>query len=253
MDNTIVLDVKRLSKSYTDELGFKIHLLEDLNFQIEKSNITSVLAPSGSGKTSLLKIISGLEAASSGSVENVQNFKIVYIPSKPSSFPWLNVMENLVFMQKSEQKEEMREYIKIVGLAGYEDHFPENGSIGFRLRISLARALACGGDVIVLDEPFNKMDSLTKEELYLVVRKISEEEGITFILGTTNISEAVFLSDKIFLMKKNPGKIIHQLKVSRRGKRDLTFMDRDEFMDLRGSIENKFKSLDNHKLFNFTI
>ena len=148
-------EVNSLSKDYTDSSGFTVHLLEGISFEIEKGSITSLLAPTGAGKSSLLRILSGLDTQTTGTVKvNSENKKIVYIPSAPSSFPWYSVKENLSLVSNDENK--INSVIKDVGLEGYENHFPDNNSLGFRFRISLARALAAGADIIILDEPFNK-------------------------------------------------------------------------------------------------
>lgn len=256
------LEIKNLSKEFVDETGFKNKLFQNISFKIEKSSITTLLAPTGSGKTSFLKIISGLDKPTAGETVN-ENSNIVFIPSEPSSFPWMTVEENIHFVLK--EKSDVKKIIKLVGLEGYENHIPNNKSLGFRFRISLARALVSKPSLIVLDEPFTQMDVQTKSEIYELVRKINNSEKQTILLGTTNITEAIYLSDKIVLMKKNPGEIIEEINVEFGKDRTLDILDKEEFHSLRTRIEKIYKEYHNEgnqsapnggqaqKLFNLSI
>lgn len=245
--------VENLSKEYTDEVGYRINLLKDVSFTVDKGSVTSIVAPTGSGKSALLKIIAGLEDKTSGTINYNENQKNIFIPSKPSSFPWLNVRQNISFDIENVDQTRTNELVKLVGLEGYEDHYPHNRSVGFRFRISLAASLIRNPQLIILDEPFNEMDSATKGEIYLLIKKVNESLGITFLLGTTNISEAIFLSDKVYLMKKNPGEIIDEMNIDLGKSRSLDIMDTDAFIDSRRKIENTFKTNKTQKLFTFSI
>ncbi len=246
-----ILKVENLSKEYTDQVGYIIHLLENISFSINEKEFVSILAPQCSGKTSLLKIIAGLEKPSTGKIFS-ENKKIFFIPSKPSSFPWLNVFDNISFNSKMNEKE-ISEIIKLVGLTGYEDHFPHKKSEGFRFRISLGRALANNPDLLIIDEPFNNLYDKTREEIYLLLRNIFNLKKISIVFGTTNITEAIFLSDKIYLMKKNPGEIIEKLKVDLLEKRELSLLESDQFQSSRNQIEDIFKNKLESKLYHFSV
>ena len=245
------LEIKNLTKEFIDETGFKKSLFQNISFNVEKHLVTTLLAPTGTGKTSFLKIISGLEKPTSGEVLKEENSKIIFIPSSPSSFPWMTVKENITFSNDDET--DLNKVINLVGLEGYGDHIPNNNSFGFRFRISLARALILKPTLIVLDEPFNKMDSLTKSEIYNLVRKISVSEKQTIILGTTNITEAIYLSDKLVLMKQNPAEILEKIKIDFGKDRNIELFDNDEFHSLRTKIEKIYKERQSQKLFNMSI
>ena len=249
------LEIKKLSKEFIDETGFKNKLFQNISFKIAKGSITTLLAPTGSGKTSFLKIVSGLDKPTTGETVN-ENSNIVFIPSAPSSFPWMTVEENIQFVLK--EKSDVKKIIKLVGLEGYENHIPNNKSLGFRFRISLARALALNPSLIVLDEPFIQMDVQTKSEIYELVRNINNSEKQTILLGTTNITEAIYLSDKIILMKKSPGEILQEINVEFGKERTLEILDKEEFHSLRTRIEKIYKESHNdgsqsQKLFNLSI
>ena len=146
--------------------GARKHVLENIDFSIiqnpEAGQIISILAPYGSGKSTLLRIIGGIENPSAGEVLlNNVNYKtsaqkIIYLSEEPSSFPWLNVRHNLMFASEINSnngiEKNINNIISLVGLNGYENHFPDNASIGFRFRISLARALIINPKFILIDD-----------------------------------------------------------------------------------------------------
>jgi len=248
-----MIEVKNISKEYADDNGFKNVILKDVSLNIPSEKITSVIAPNGSGKSLLLKIISGLEQATSGEVINSRDRKIVYIPSQPSSFPWLNVEENISLGLQKKDSSEIKSIIKFVGLEGYELFYPNNKSYGFRFRIALARSLAHNPAAILLDEPFHQMDLQTKKEILLLILEAQNTFKTTFLLATTNITEALFLSDNIYLMKKSPGEIISDLPVDLPKERNELIFDSEKFIQLRSQIEKSFKKIDSQKLFNLSI
>ena len=252
MKNT-KLEIINVSKEYKDDFGFKVSLLENISFEISPERCSAVIAPKGSGKTSLLKIIAGLENPTSGQIIEHRFMNIVFIPTKPSSFPWFTVNENLKFGSKLESEDELKNIVKIIGLEGYENHIPHNKSLGFRFRIAMGRALANKADLIILDEPFNEMEIVTKEEMYDLVRNIFREYKIPFLIGTTNITEAIFLADKIHLMKKNPGKLIDELDVDLPAGRNVQILSEPGFNEIRVKIENIFKTKESYKSLNFYI
>ncbi len=248
--NSFLIKTDNISKIYTDQVGYKIHLLENVSLNLEKNEVVTILAPKGSGKTSLLKIIANLDEPTSGTVEI--SGKIIYIPSEPASFPWLNVKQNIKFHSNMSDLE-IKEIIALIGLVGYEDHYPHNKSEGFRFRISLGRALAHSPNLIVIDEPFNNLNSVTRKEIYSLVRKVFLEKSIPILLGTTNISEAILLSDKIYLMKKSPGEIIGELKIDLPVERDNKLLESSEFISYRSQIEKLVnQKIDDH-FYSFSI
>jgi len=247
-----LIEIKDLSKDYLDDIGFNVHLLEDVSFSISEGKITTLLAPTGAGKSSLMKIIAGLEKSTSGEIkDNTKNR--IFIPSGPSSFPWLNVIDNIKFHLKEVDDSEIQRIISLVGLEGYEDHFPNNKSLGFRFRVSLARTLAHNADLLIIDEPFIKMRNEVKFLLFSVLRKISVSENKTILFATTNISEAVYLSDKIYLMNKNPGKVVNEFNINvEESARDNLYKS-DQYFEIRKEIEEGIKKITEHQLLNFSI
>lgn len=249
-----LLEIKNLSKNYEGTLGSRQQVLEAVNINLVKADkFTTILGAQGSGKTTLLKTIAGLEVEDTGYVKLFEeNYNkcgggIAYIPEKPSSFPWLNVKENISLVQKirkneSEKKQSAEHFISLVGLSGYEDYTPANKSHGFRFRISLAQALASYPKLILLDDCFKKMAEETRVELYQLTRKINEEFEIPFLLASTNVNEALLLSTKVFLMKSNPGSIFETICVSK-----------DEIPEKLNEYKNKIELLFRNKKIINTI
>lgn len=261
-----LLQIKNISKYFEMPAGAKNHVLEDINLSIkysrEKGQIISILAPFGSGKTTLLKIIAGLEKSTTGEIiYNGENYnssiqKIIYIPEKPSSFPWLNVKQNLIFASSLNTRNNIEnnfsEIISLVGLTGYENHIPHSDSIGFRFRISLARALIVKPDFILIDDSLKKLEFETKEEIYHLINIAANKRNINFIIATTNISSAIKLSDTIFLMKKNPGKIFYELKLGKEPGERLNLTSKD-FSAAKDELETFFKTENLMDEISFTV
>jgi ABC-type nitrate/sulfonate/bicarbonate transport system ATPase subunit len=252
-----ILQIKNVYKYYELYAGAKKHVLDDINFTIKEDSqngqIISILAPFGSGKSTLLRILSGLEKPSAGEVlyngnkYRTELQKIVFIPELPSSFPWLNVKNNITFTEYTGRKKyiekDIAKIISLVGLSGYESHFPDEGSLGFRFRISLARALMINPKFILIDDPFKNLDSETRTEIYSVVNLVCRKFKIVFILTTTNISEALKLSSSIFLMKKDPGTIFHRIE-----------LDRNKFETAESEIKSKREEIESiYKTKNLNI
>ncbi len=263
MNEQPLLKLNSVSKFYYGPAGAKLNILDNLNMEInageDKGSVVSVLAPYMAGKSTLLKVIAGVEKSSNGEVllkgseYSSPEGRIVYIPEKPSSYPWLSVRENVEFGLGLKRKSGGRsadDLISIVGLTGYEDHFPHKDSLGFRFRISLARAMALEPDLILLDEPFRNIHGETKEEMYKLIRIVAEEIGQNIFLATTNITESIRLSNMIFLMKKDPAVIIKELKNDA-----LPVYSKSEtkFSEIRAEIENSFNSIHLNSTVNFSI
>ncbi|MEW6195645.1 MAG: ATP-binding cassette domain-containing protein [Bacteroidota bacterium] len=246
-----MIEVKNIKKVFAKESGISAILFDGLNLQIIEYSITGIIAPQSSGKTTLLKIISGLENQTSGEISNGKN--ISFIPSEPSSFPWLNVRENILFGLPNIQESEFNDVIRLVGLEGYESHFPNNNSYGFRFRISLARSIIRKPKLICLDEPFYKLDEQTKHEIYDLILQANRTKGITFLLATTNITEVLYLSNKIYLTGKDHGKIVDSFDVNFPKERNIGFIKEEEFVSMRTKIENVIKKNSLYSLMNFSI
>jgi NitT/TauT family transport system ATP-binding protein len=259
-----ILELRNLTKVFSDDFGVKNKVLEDISFTIpaDSPKVTSILASFGGGKSTLLKLIAGIEKPDSGEVvlnggKYLQpDGKIVLIPEKSASLPWLNVVKNIELASgletcgKNDRHYEINDLITLVGLNGYENHYPHNDSFGFRFRISLARALMFNPIVLLLDDCFKKMDQTAREEIYTLIYEISKKTDTYFLIATTNVSEAVRLSGRVLMMSKGPARIYNDIIISE----DLISDYKSSmFIDYRRKIEDAFNKENQPGIINFSI
>lgn len=253
--SSLLLELKNISKTFNEESGAAHSVLNDVNIQIElpgeKGFIVSIISSIGAGKSTLLKIISGIENQSSGSKFLIGNEyhksdgSIVYIPENPSSFPWMSVRENVLFGLRNRgnsfDEKEVKKIINDVELTGYEDHYPDDKSLGFRFRMSLARALAIQPKIILLDDPFKRMSSDTKGEIYSLLLHIRNNYRTVFILATTNLIEAIVLSKMLFLMDKDIGTIFDKIEHELGNSTFYSPLKDQKFIELLNRVELKLR------------
>lgn len=266
MNSTIpLLEIRDASKDYFFQAGAKLKVLEYINFKIdstESGHLTTILSPFSAGKTTLLKIIGALETSSTGSIilngEELRSpdGRVVFIPQKPSSYPWLNVEENIRITLNSVGKtfdnSLVDEIISLVGLESYPKHIPHNKSRGFRFRIALGRALAVDPVVILLDDCFSGMERETRNELQNLVNELKINRKLCFLLTTSDVLEAILLSDRILYMSKNPGRIFGEMIIDRQ-KIDPSAEKRDAYITaVKNEIEQVFAKENIVKTINFS-
>lgn len=217
---TDLLTLNNISKSLCSESEVKKNIIKDLSFNIpfsEKGSITSIIAPFGAGKTTLLKIIAGIESYDSGNIKFIDSEQSVkpLIPENNSNLPWLDVKENITLWKKFNNEiisdERLNQLIEDVGLTNYEKFHAQNINSGFQFRISLARALTFNPKIILIDDAFKNLDVETRTEIYKMLNYIVDKYHINLLLATTNLIEAVFLSNQILLMSKRPAGIFYEM------------------------------------------
>ncbi len=213
-----ILRVEKISKEFEPEEG-KIAVLENINFSVEKGEFLSIIGPSGCGKSTLLRIIAGLEKPSRGNVylddQEIAdpNPDISFIFQNFALFPWLSVEGNIAFplkmtnMSEEKMQTKVASVISEVGLSGFEKSHPKELSGGMKQRVGIARALVVESDIILADEPFSALDAFTAKELRDDLLKIWGKLGKTIVLVTHLVEEAVYLSDRIVVLSKRPGRV----------------------------------------------
>lgn len=223
-----------------------VHVLEDISMDVEENEFLVVLGPGQSGKTTLLRIIAGLEKPTEGKV--YVNGKEVAGPGADRGlvfqsymlFPWRTVMGNVMLgpllngVPKHEAREIAQHYINMVGLQGFEKHYPHQLSGGMKQRVGIARAYANNPEVMLLDEPFGQLDAQTRMYMEQETARIWEAEKKTVVFVTNNIDEAVYLGDRIVtLTGKLPGRLHKIYNVDLPRPREHTDL---EFLKLRQEI-----------------
>lgn len=218
------IKINDIQKQYLDKDNNPLHVLTDINLQVEKGQFVSILGPSGCGKSTLLSIVAGLTKATSGEII-VNDLKVTkpgkdrgMVFQQAALFPWLNVMENVTFplkkeMSKKQAEEQAKKYLQMVQLSNYLHHYPHELSGGMQQRVAIARALAMNPDTLLMDEPFGALDEQTRARLHSQLETIWTETKKTILFVTHSISESIKLSDRIIVMGTKPGTILQDITV----------------------------------------
>jgi NitT/TauT family transport system ATP-binding protein len=219
------ISIRKLTKVFDGTDASLVVALDDVSCEIPAGGFLCIIGPSGCGKSTLLHAIAGFVQGSSGSAfQNDQKItgpgpdRIVMF-QEYGLFPWLTVAENVEFGLRAkgiaavERKQTVQRYLQLVKLEGFEQRYPHELSGGMKQRVSIARALAPDPAVILMDEPFAALDSLTRDIMQEEILRIWEKTGKTFVLITHNIEEAVFLGDRVIVMTARPGRIKAEIDV----------------------------------------
>lgn len=226
-------------------------VVSESTLAIARYSLVVFLGPSGCGKTTLMRMAGGLDAPTSGTIR--LDGEAVAGPDRRrgmvfqsySSFPWLTVEGNIAFgmryrndLNAAQRAESVSHYLRLIGLEDFAKSFPNRISGGMRQRVAIARSLAAGSDVLLMDEPFGALDALTRERLQVELRQIQAEERKTIIFVTHDVEEAVFLADRIILFSARPAKVLRDINVATvlGASRTLAARESQEFFKLRNEI-----------------
>ncbi len=196
--------IKHIHKSFGD-----LVVLEDISMDFEKEGITCILGPSGCGKSTLLNIISGSIHDYGGEVVGFKEEEMSFVFQEDRLIPWLTIYDNMKLVLKSkyedhELKQRILEYVTMVGIEDYLFSYPSDLSGGMKQRASIARALAYGSKLIIMDEPFKSLDIKTKQQLLIDFKKICIETKATVIFVTHDVEEVIEIGDKIYVLSEKP-------------------------------------------------
>ena len=196
-----MIEISNLSKHFFIH-SKKIEVLKELNLSVKKDKITVILGRSGCGKTTLLRLIAGLESVSLGEIKFKEQARIGFVFQEARLMPFLNVYENIVFALKKHEIEPAKidSLISMIGLSDFKFAAVSQLSGGMSSRVSLARVLAYEANLILMDEPFAALDAFTRASMQAEILKIKAGKTILFV--THNIDEALFLADDIILLEK---------------------------------------------------
>ena len=196
-----MIEISNLSKHFYIGEN-RIDVLRELNLSVKKDKITVILGRSGCGKTTLLRLIAGLESVSLGEIKFKEQAKIGFVFQEARLMPFLNVYENIVFALKKHEIEPAKidSLISMIGLSDFKFAAVSQLSGGMSSRVSLARVLAYKANLILMDEPFAALDAFTRASMQAEILKI--QAGKTILFVTHNIDEALFLADEIILLEK---------------------------------------------------
>jgi NitT/TauT family transport system ATP-binding protein len=222
-----VLEVENVSKTFMTEKS-KILVLDNVSFSVGKDEFVCLVGPSGCGKSTMLRIIAGLEQTDCGKILfhdqpiTKPTPKIAMIFQLFGLLPWKTALENVevplevLDVEKEQRKHVAEEYLKMVGLEGFENTYPHDLSGGMKQRVGIARALALKPEILLMDEPFSSLDELTAKILRELVLDIWRNPALptnTFIMVSHNVEEAVYMADRVIVMSPRPGKVIGEVRV----------------------------------------
>jgi NitT/TauT family transport system ATP-binding protein len=239
----IAMSVDHVSKHYKTKTGF-VHALEDLTLEVARGEFVCILGPSGCGKSTLLWGMSGLHDLTAGKI--VLNGQPVLGPrpeigmifQDANLLPWRNLHQNIRFpfeIKKIDAKpyeSRIQGLIDEVGLTGFESKFPRELSGGMQQRASIVRCLSFDPEVILMDEPFGALDAFTRDEMNLLIQKIWMETGKTIIFVTHNVTEAIFLADRVVVLTPRPGRLAHIFPIDLPRPRTIAQTFSPEFIEL---------------------
>jgi NitT/TauT family transport system ATP-binding protein len=214
------LSLYSVSRSFGD-----VEVLRDLSLDISRGEFLAVVGPSGCGKTTLLNLCSGFDAPTSGSVERAGRVRMVY--QQDGLFPWQTVGENIALglrhiKDTSERARRLKDMVALIGLEGFENHYPHLLSGGMRQRVEIARAIAAETDILLLDEPFSSLDYLTRLRMRRELALMLRERPRTVVLVTHDIEEAAQLADRVVVLSERPARIRCELTLAVERPRDPT-------------------------------
>lgn len=205
----LALMLDRVSSSYADN----INVLENISLSLESGEFVGLVGPSGCGKSTLLKVIAGLTAHSAGDLW-LDRSSLGYVFQDPNLLPWRTMQSNVELLmelrgiERDDRRQISSQRIELMGLAGFEAHYPGQLSGGMKMRVALARALTLDPDIFLFDEPFAALDEITRQRLNGELSALHQRRNFAGIFVTHSIVEAVYLSSKVSLMSSNPGRIV---------------------------------------------
>jgi ABC-type nitrate/sulfonate/bicarbonate transport system ATPase subunit len=248
------LEVRGVFKTFKQKAKSTV-ALQNIDLHLKKSEFVSIVGSSGCGKSTLLNIVAGLIQPCAGQV--LVEEKPVQGPGGDRGmvfqgytlYPWLNVANNIAFglklrhLSKAQIKERVSYYLDVVGLTKFAKAYPKQLSGGMKQRVAIARALANQPEVLLMDEPFGALDTQTKEQMQQFLLELWEQTQTTILMITHDLEEAVFLSQRVYVMSTHPGEIRDEFKIPLQH-RDLDIKLSPEFVQLKRDIVHSMRNHD---------
>ncbi len=249
---TAKISILEATKIYAAKTG-PVHALERVSADVYEREFVCILGPSGCGKTTLLWAMSGLHALTGGEilldgqpVQGPRPDQVGVIFQEANLLPWRNLLENIEFPFEIKHQKVPRDLIVALleqtGLAGFEHSFPRELSGGMQQRASIVRALAQAPSVLLMDEPFGALDAFTRDEMNLLLLRLWSESRQTIVFVTHNISEAIFLADRVLVLTPRPGRLARAFDIPLPRPRTVEMTFETEFLELMREIKGAVES-----------
>lgn len=245
-----MLEFKNVTFKYLED-DYK--MLDNLSFSAEKGEFISIIGASGCGKSTIFRLINGLEKMQSGeifvnktSIKNMKNYS-AYMPQKDLLFPWRTIGENLSLpleikkISKLDREKSVDSILNEVGLFEYKDKFPKDLSGGMRQRVSFARTLLTGSELLLLDEPFSALDSLTRISMQEWLLEEWQHFNKTILFITHDVEEAIFLSKSIFVIQDRPITHMEKIEIPLDYPRSRSDLQKPEIVELKESLIRRLR------------
>lgn len=246
-------------RSYANSQGSFTPALQNIDLEIEQGEFVCIVGPSGCGKSTLLHLLAGLDRPTTGEITvdgspvNGPGTDRILLFQELGLFPWLTVRQNVEFglkmagVSKAERIDRARVFLRMVHLSHFEDHYIHQLSGGMKQRVALARSLALGPKILLMDEPFAALDAQTRDMLHDELERIWKETSPTIVFVTHNVREAVRLGDRVLLMSFRPGRIKKQYQINLRRPRhvedpDVAYLSKEILGQLREEIDRSFNA-----------
>jgi NitT/TauT family transport system ATP-binding protein len=215
-----IVSVQHVSRSFRDAEGGQVDALADVSFDLKPGEIVALLGPSGCGKSTLLNIIAGLQPSDQGAVI-VDSMHVTprrmptlgYVFQEDRLFPWRTALRNITFsleagsMRRAERDARAHKILELMDLTGFAKAFPHQLSGGMRSRVALARSLVLNPPILLMDEPFGRLDAQTRTQMHGEVLRLKQLLGMSIIFVTHDVDEAVVLADRVIVLEPRPGRI----------------------------------------------
>lgn len=245
--------MKKVSKLTIENLSlsFEEEVIRDISLEVNKQKIVSIIGPSGCGKSTLFNVISGILSQHKGTIkidgvnEKKRQGKFGYMFQEPLLFPWLKVLENVMLgfeikgLEKDKARVKALDLLNKFDLSKYINFYPDSLSGGMKQKVALLRTIAFNSSLLLLDEPFGSLDAITRSNLHLFLLEIWKRLKLTIIFTTHDIREAIFLSDRVYVLSKKPATVVDCLKTNLPRPRKIEDLTSTKFVEL----EKKLMSL----------
>ena len=214
------LDARGLVQRFARPGQQALQVLDGLDLQVREGEIAAVIGPSGSGKSTLLNLLAGLDRPAGGEVRVGGSGTVAYMPQQDLLFPWRTIEDNTILglevggMKRKQARQRVAPLFAEFGLSGFEHSYPSQLSGGMRQRAALLRTVAMDRPVLLLDEPFGALDSLTRTQMQLWLAETWQRHGWTIVLVTHDIREAVFLADSVHVLSPRPARVVRRVEIS---------------------------------------
>ena len=226
-----------------------VEALRDLNLAISRGQFVSIVGPSGCGKSTFLRLVAGLDAPTSGElrVDGHDPLGLAFVFQDATLLPWRSVAHNITLpleLRREEDDERIAQTLALVGLTDFAAAYPAQLSGGMRMRVSIARALVTRPQILLLDEPFGALDEITRQRLNEELLRLWQEDRWTGLFVTHNVSEAVFLSQRVLVMSARPGRILANIAIPFPYPRSPYLRSAPEFIRIANGISRQLAHAD---------